>query len=86
MLFQTRNLTAMDIWMFTCMIFVFLAKLEYAMQLKAQFGGSYRNKKIGGNKNKIMLEKRCQKIDFYALITFTVAYTFTVGAYFYIYT
>ena len=78
-------MTAMDTWMLVCMIFVVLAKFEYAVQLKIQFGRATKISNVGANENKIKSEKRCQRIDRYALVTFLGTYLLTVGAYFYIY-
>ena len=79
-------MTAMDAWMFICMIFVGLAKFEYAVQLKIQFGRTSKISNAGAKEAiKPKSEKRCQRIDRYALVTFLVAYILTVGAYFYIY-
>ena len=75
----------MDLWMFLCMIFVVLAKFEYAVQLKFKFGRVTQISNVGAKENKIKSEKRCQRVDRYALVTFLVAYLLTVGAYFYIY-
>ena len=82
--FQTRDMTAMDCWMFICMIYVALAKFEYAVQLKIRFGKLFQFSKADADKNKNELEKRCQMIDHYALITFLGAYILTAGTYFYI--
>ena len=75
----------MDIWVFICMIVVVLAKFEYAVQLKIRFGRASQISNVGAKENTIKSEKRCQRIDRYALVTFLVAYMLTVGAYFYIY-
>ena len=70
--------------MFICMIFVALAKFEYAVQLKIRFGKLFQFSKADADENKNELEKRCQMIDHYALITFLGAYILTAGTYFYI--
>ena len=75
----------MDIWVFICMIFVVLAKFEYAVQLKIRFGRTAQVSDVDAKQNKIKSEKRCQRIDRYALVTFLGGYILTVGAYFYIY-
>ena len=40
-------MTAMDIWMLICIIFVVMAKFEYALQLKIHFGRSSRWAGVG---------------------------------------
>ena len=83
---QTRDVTAMDVWMFLCMIFVAMAMFEYAMQLKLHFGGgSIKIGNIDAKQNKIKSEKICCRNDRYALVIFLVAYISTVSTYFYIY-
>ena len=71
----------MDIWMFICMIFVFLAMLEYAMQLSTHFGKANKIGNKAANKNKIKLEERCHKVDRYAMILFFIVYMLTVATY-----
>ena len=73
----------MDIWMFICMIFVALAKIEYAVQLKVKFGEATKIGNVDTKELKRKSEKRYQQIDRYALVTFLVAYIMTVGFYFY---
>ena len=84
-IFQTREMTAMDTWMLICMIFVGLAKFEYAMQLKIQFGDSSKIRDASAKENKIKPEKRCQRIDRYSFVTFLLAYMLIIGVYVYIY-
>ena len=85
LVFQTRKVTAMDIWMFICMIFVILAKLQYAVQLKIHFGTTSHISNAGTKDTKKRWEKRGKMIDRYALVAFLVSYILTVWAYFYIY-
>ena len=73
----------MDIWMFICMIFVALAKIEYAVQLKVKFREATKIGNVDTKELKRKSEKRYQQIDRYALVTFLVAYIMTVGFYFY---
>ena len=85
-MFQTNKMTAMDIWMFICIIFVGLAKFEYAVLIKIHFGGAALVGIASANQNELLKSKRwSHRIDFYALLLFLTAYILTVGAYFYIY-
>ena len=61
-------MTAMDIWMFICMIFVGLAKFEYTIQLKIRFGTISKINTDGNKKSKTKIEAECHKIDRHALI------------------
>ena len=67
------------------MLFVALAKFEYAVQLKIQFGtaGKIGIDNVKGDQTKAW--KKCRQIDRYALILLFPAYILTVGTYFYIY-
>ena len=85
MLFQTRYMTGMDAWMFTCMIFVALAKFEYAVQLKIQFGTVDKIGNVNEKRNKTKAAGKSRKIDRYAMIVFFCLYILTVGSYFYFY-
>ena len=76
-------MTAMDAWMFICMLFVAMAKFEYAIQLKIRFGTL---NKIGNKDEKdcnTKTEERCRKIDKFALRLFIAMYILTLGVYFY---
>ena len=73
----------MDAWMFICMLFVAMAKFEYAMQLKIRFGTLNKiNNKEEKDCNTKTYEKG-RKIDRYALRIFIAIYIFTLGVYFY---
>ena len=72
----------MDIWMFICMIFVGLAKFEYAMQLKIRFGAISKINVDEDKKRKNTAEEKCRKIDNYALRIFLGLYVLTVGLYY----
>ena len=77
-------MTAMDIWMFICMIFVALAKFEYAVQLKIRFGTINKiSSDVGGNETDTGTEEKCRKIDHYALRILFFVYIMTVASYFY---
>ena len=79
---QTRVMTALDIWLLMCMIFVALATFEYAILLKIKFGienGKNGDKEIDMKKR----DEQCRKMDHYALIMFLVAYGITVFTYIY---
>ena len=71
-------MTAMDIWLLMCMLFVALATFEYAILLTAKYG-----KKSRRNAHQGAEEKYC-KWDNYALKLFMGAYILTVGTYFYL--
>ena len=73
-------MTAMDIWMFICMIFVALTKFEYAMQLKIRYGTV---SKVSTPGDKESQSRTGRKIDHFALRIFFVVYIMTVGGYFY---
>ena len=74
--FQTREITAMDVWLLICMTFVTLAAFEYAMLLTIFFDK--------GQSMNIELKKAqtCYKVDRILLKVFIVAYALTVCAYF----
>ena len=73
----------MDIWMLICMLFVAMAQIEYAVQLKMRFRKMSKISTDIGKGDKIRAEERCNKIDRYALVMFIVAYIMTVGTYIY---
>ena len=85
MIFQTRYMTGMDVWMFTCMIFVAMAKFEYAIQLKIKFGTKDTIGNVVAKGSKTKAAEKSRKIDRYALVVFFFAYILTVGTYFYFY-
>ena len=72
----------MDIWMFICMIFVGLAKFEFAMQLKIRFGAISKIHAEDDAERNTKAEEKCQKIDSFALKIFLVLYVLTVGFYY----
>ena len=73
----------MDIWMFICMIFVGLAKFEYAIQLKIRFGTISKINTDGNKNKKTKTEEKCRKIDRRALRIFLGLYLLTVCFYFF---
>ena len=75
-------MTAMDVWMLICMIFVGLAKFEYAIQLKIRFGSMSKINTDGDKNSKIKIEEKCRKIDRYALIILSSLYALTAGCYY----
>ena len=76
-------MTAMDIWMFICMIFVALTKFEYAMQLKIRFGTVSKISTPADKRSMTKTVENSRKIDRIALIIFFVVYIMTVVGYFY---
>ena len=76
-------MTAMDVWMFICMLFVAMAKFEYAMQLKIRFGTLNQINSNNGEKSNAKTEEKCRRIDRYALRIFIAIYIITLGVYFY---
>ena len=78
-------MTGMDVWMITCMLFVAMAKFEYAVQLKTQLGTPEKIGNVNGKGDKTKAAEKCRQIDRCALIVFFSAYILTVGAYFYFY-
>ena len=69
--------------MFICMLYVALAKFEYAMQLKIRFGTLNKMNIEDKKKSDAKVEGKCRKIDCYALRIFLGVYMLTVGIYFY---
>jgi hypothetical protein len=55
-------MTAMDVWMLSCMRFVASALLEFAalLWIKYDRGGNGKNK---GSKKKEEVHKRCERLD-----------------------
>merc|ERR1711879_896137 len=80
----TRVLTAMDVWLLLCKLFVALALLEYSVLLAILFGKQSKIAADGmmGNKNHVLAETKCHKIDRYALRAFLALFVFTMGTYF----
>ena len=83
MKFQTRHLTAMDIWLLLCMLFVALATFEYAILLAIRFGGKYKINTSKKMNSEFKAERKCMQIDRLSLKIFFLAYLLTVGTYFY---
>jgi hypothetical protein len=68
---QLARLTALDIWLLSCMGFVAAALLEYAVLLNIKYGRDEKNKRRGITKREV--DKKCKKLDRMALILFSVA-------------
>ena len=81
--FQTRDMTAMDIWLLTCMLFVALATFEYAILLAMRFGTHSKIKPNEKMNNEIKITRKCLKIDRISLKVFLLTYLLAVGTYFY---
>ena len=78
--FQTREITAMDVWLLICMTFVTLAAFEYAMLLTIFFDkGQSMNIELDDTDKKA---QTCYKVDRISLKVFIIAYALTVCAYF----
>ena len=73
----------MDVWMFICMLFVAMAKFEYALQLKIRFGTLNKISSNKGKEGNEKTEEKCRRIDKYALRIFLSIYILTLGVYFY---
>jgi hypothetical protein len=70
--FQLATMTAMDIWLLSCMGFVSLALLEYAALLWIKYDrGDEKNKIKCATKKEV--DKRCRRLDKLALVLFIVA-------------
>ena len=69
-------MTAMDVWMLICILFVASATLEYAILLAIKF--------VVQSLDQQKKEKQCCKIDRYAMVIFIGAYAVTLGTYFYV--
>ena len=82
---QTRSMTGMDVWMIICMIFVALAKFEYAVQLKNIFGTADKIGNANEKGDKTKTAEKSRKIDRYALVVIFPAYILTAVGYFYYY-
>ena len=82
-LFQTRTMTAMDLWLLLCMLCVGTAIFEYGVLLAIRFGRG--NKVNQGKKNdQKSTGERCNRIDRYALGVFMTVFALKVGAYTYV--
>ena len=81
--FQTRQITAMDIWLLLSMMFVAAATFEYAVLLAILFGKSGR---VNGEKGESRKEeKKCKRVDRRALKMFLGTYILAVTTYFFIF-
>ena len=76
-------MTSLDVWMLICMMFVAAAQFEYAVQLKVRFGNMSKIGSDVSQEGETRSERKCRKVDNYALKVFLLAYILTVGAYFY---
>ena len=76
-------MTALDIWMSCCRVFVCLAIFEYAIQLKIRFGARSKIGTTRDRERKTKMENKCRKIDQYALMILSGIYILTVCIYFY---
>ena len=75
-------MTAMDIWLLICLLFVALVTLEYAILLAARFG---KGRRIHVTKvAKESKENECNKMDRISLKLFMGIYALTMGSYFYV--
>ena len=75
-------MTAMDIWLLICLLFVALVTLEYAILLAVRFGnGILIHVKKFAKENK---ENECNKMDRISLKLFMGIYVLMVGSYFYV--
>ena len=75
-------MTAMDIWLLLCLLFVALVTLEYAILLAVRFGnGILIHVKKFAKENK---ENECNKMDRISLKLFMGIYVLMVGSYFYV--
>lgn len=65
---KSEGLTAMDLWLLICMVFVAFALFEYAILLKIRF------KKAEMSKQEGMLKCQCQNVDSKASVLFPIAF------------
>ena len=75
-------MTALDIWLLMCLLFVALATFEYAILLKMTF---WKTRKVMTMEDSVDEEKRdkvCHNIDCIALPIFSLIYALTVISYF----
>ena len=84
MKFQTRVMTAMDVWLCTCMVFVALAIFEYAILLAMRFGTHFKINTSEKKNDEFKTTRKCVKIDRLSLKIFFLAYLLAVSTYFYI--
>ena len=83
MKFQTRSMTAMNIWMLTCMLFVALATFEYAILLATRFGTDCKINASKKTNDEFKTKRKCMKIDRISLKIFFLVYLLVVCTYFY---
>ena len=76
-------MTAMDVWLLMCMLFVALATFEYAILLAMRFGSHFRINTSEKSKDEFMISRRCVKIDRLSLKIFFLAYCISLGTYLY---
>ena len=76
-------MTSLDVWMLICMMFVAAAQFEYAVQLKVRFGNMSKIGSDVSQEGETLSERKCRKVDNYALKVFLLAYVLTAAAYFY---
>ena len=75
-------MTALDIWLLLCMLFVAAATFEYAMLLIIRYGKPLNERKTGDMYDK--MDATIEKVDRYALRVFMAIYVLTDAVYFYI--
>ena len=78
-------MTPLDIWLLWCMFIVALAMIEYAILLTIRYGKLSKVDVSGKGMDKTGREKKCKKIDRYALMFFMAINLMTIGTYFYVY-
>ena len=78
-------MTPLDIWLLWCIFVVALAMIEYAILLTIRYGKLSKVGENGQGKDKTKREKKCKKIDKYAIMFFMVINLMTIGTYFYVY-
>jgi hypothetical protein len=69
----------MDVWLLSCMGFVSLALLEYAVLLKIMFGQDEKNMAKDAFKREI--NKKCKRLDKLAMVVFIAANALFNGYY-----
>ena len=76
-------MTSLDVWMLICMSFVAAALFEYALLLNIRYGKVNRISNVVKEQWTVKAEKKCRKVDRYAIRLFVIVHTITVPAYFY---
>ena len=79
---QTQFVTALDIWILLCMLFVATATFEYAMLLIIRYRKPMDKGKTGDMYD--MMEETIRKVDRCALRAFVAIYVLTDSVYFFI--